>query len=257
MKRILATAALAVLALAGCAANPGSSPGGYGPQPGSVDVRGEWQLTGGTLDRDEIALSDFPLTAEFTNGSARIRTGCYSFDQPMTSDLEFETISFSQPTASCVALTEDETMALEALDTVSSAERDGTSLTLFGDDLELQLTLVQPVALHDIVGAWDLQQITFGDTAMMLESNPTLTVAEDGKVTGSTGCATFTGSLDIVSGTNRLGDLSLTPEACTDTMSAADIQSTIEGGFLVHYSDGNLMLISSTAETTLVYSPTS
>jgi hypothetical protein len=90
---------LAALTLGGCAASP-SVP----TISGAVDVRGEWMLV-----VDEEAQADpfyFPVTLEFTNGNARVRTGCYEFDQPMTGDLEVVTVLATQPLADCQGVSE-------------------------------------------------------------------------------------------------------------------------------------------------------
>jgi heat shock protein HslJ len=258
--RLVLVAAAAALVLTGCAAGPGATPIDGGDAGDGVDIRGEWGLVGGTHEGEALELSDFPLTMEFTNGSARVRTGCYSFDQPMTSDLQVVTIAYSNPTASCMALTESESAAIESLDTVTEFSRDGDTLTLAGDAVELSFELVPAVESENIVGTWLLGNITWGDVAAAFEAGPTITFAEDGSVSGSTGCNEFGGILDeVVSGTNRLTDLVTTDVACnsdepTATMEA-DIRAVLEGGFLIHANDGQLQLISSTAETTLVYDP--
>jgi hypothetical protein len=113
--------------------------------------------------------------------------------------------------------------------------------------------------MSDIVGTWDIGTVTYGDVAAGFETPVEFTVAEDGTVTGSTGCAGYGAFLNPpVSGTNVIYDFVTEDSACADESQqslANDIAAVLEGGFLVHIVDGQLLLISSTAETTLVGAP--
>lgn len=258
MKLALAAAIIAVSALAACAGpTPGADSGGDPPSPGLVDIRGEWTLTGGTNDGVEIALSDFPVTMEFIGDNARVRTGCFSFDQPLAKGLDVQTIGVpTQSQAMCLGLTEEETAAIESIADVDYAEREGDVLTLVGDELELYFELVPAATRDDVVGTWSLDGIMWGDTATLVEDGPAITFAADGTVTGSTGCVEFSGTYDLVSGTNRIGELVLPEAACTDegAMIQADVRAVLEDGFLVRAGAGTLSLLASAAETTLNYS---
>jgi len=265
MRTVLVPATLAVvvmIALTGCATQ---SPGAPGAENGgtvddrTVDVRGEWSFLGGSDADGPLDTSDFPLTVEFMDGNARVRTGCYSFDQPLNPELEIVTAGLrSRPLASCLALGEDETAAIESLAGATAADRVGDELVLYSGAFELEFALVPAVPLDVVVGSWSLGGILWGDTAMGVPAGPTLTLSADGTISGSTGCADFSGNLEeIVSGTNAIGDLSIGEAVCTEDFTAVDenVRTVLEGGFLIRAADGALTLVASTSETTLVFHP--
>lgn len=259
MKRTLAPiAALALLVLAGCAATPGEGEPVPLPQPiENADLRGEWTLVGVIQGDIDLSFSDIPVTMEFTNGNARVRTGCFSFDQPMASDLDFVTTGYSQPTASCLGFSDEQTQAIESLAGVVKAKRDGDVLRLMSQTSVLRFELVPAVPKDALLGTYQLSLVTYGDVGATPQGSPTITFAADGKVTGTTVCNQFEGELgDPVSGTNTMTVLTMTQVGCEDNVEA-DITAVLQGGFLIHVSDGSVSLVSSTSETTLVYDPVS
>lgn len=258
---LLAATAIAALALTGCASLADTDPETNQASGASVDIRGEWKFDGGTADGAAIKLSDFPVTMEFTNGSARVRTGCFSYDQPMTPDLDVLTASLrtDDVRASCMALSPDEDAAVASIKNVTGAERDGDSLTLSGDDLELEFTLVPAVPDDQVVGTWMLTGVLLGDAVLPpVGVGPSITFSQDGTVEGSTGCADFSGTYDIVSGRNTIGDLEYVEGVCTaeetQTMIDNNIREVLDNGFLVHAGEGSIYLVSSTTDSTLNYS---
>jgi len=246
-------AAIAVLTLAGCA-------GATGPgATGTVDIRGEWTLTAGSDADGALELSDFPLTMVFTDGTARIRTGCYAYDSPMTTDIDVQTASYvSPPQASCMALTPDEDRVTTSLDQVTDVARDGDSLVLSGDELELSFALVDAVASADLNGSWTLDSIRQSDTLQSFEAAPTI-VLQDGTLTARVGCDNVSGTLEPVSGNNVVEDLSIEPsgDVCTLQIdeAAEALTTLLAEKFLVHREGDSLELVSSTADSTLVFSP--
>jgi heat shock protein HslJ len=252
--------AVSALALTGCAENPGSGTG-TGTDAASTDIRGEWRFDGGTQGSESIAIDDFPVTMVFSNGSARVRTGCFSFDQPMTADLAVVTASYvSPPQASCMALSADAQSAIDSLGGVTSAERNGDLLNLVGDDLSLEFTLVPAAEPDAVVGEWSLGTVMLGDAGLTPQGDgPALVFGEDGTISGSTGCAEFTGTYEIVSGLNVVENLDYVEGMCTaeevQTMVDTNIREVLDHGFLVHAGDGIVSLVSSTSDTTLIYSP--
>ena len=257
----LAAAFVAVRALSGCAGTASGAPDN-GVAQTTPDIRGEWRFDGGTKDGKDIALDDFPVTMVFSNGSARVRTGCFSFDQPMTSDLDVITASYvSPPVASCMALSPDADAAIKSLGGVTGATRNDDLLTLTGDDdLSLEFTLVPAAAQEDVTGVWALGTVMLGDAGLTpLGAGPEIEFSADGTVSGSTGCADFTGTTELVSGLNVVSDLEYVEQMCTaeetQTMIDTNIREVLDNGFLVHASEGSLSLVSSTTDSTLVYSP--
>lgn len=277
MKRLLAPFALSMLLLAGCATGPGVGGPGAG-DPGTppfgegVDIRGEWTLTSVIQGDLDVSFNDIAPTMEFTNGNARVRTGCYSFNQTMTGDLDFVTIGHAslghatlghatmgywQPLATCMALSDEQTQAIESLAGVVEAKRDGDALRLISETSVLRFELVPAVPLETILGTYRLSTVAFGDIGAGYDDGPTITFEADGTMSGSTGCNQFSGTLgEPVSGTNTLENLVMTEMGCDAPMNA-DVTAVLESGFLIHEFDGLLTLVSSTSETRLVYEPVS
>jgi len=261
--RGIAVAALALAALSGCA-SPTAGP--LEPNAGgTVDIRGEWTLVGGSDANGPLTLSDLPVTVEFIGQNARVRTGCMSFDQPLGREIDVTTIALgARSTASCVPLSPAETSAIHSLAAVTGAERDGDALTLFGPDVELELDLVPAVAIDDAAGTWSLDgSVLFGDMAVMTDLDARVVIDSDGVISGSTGCADFSGAIDIVSGTNTISDLEFVDIACAadDAAPASTVREILEGGFLLHLGGAPdaasrlLTLVAASSEATLTFAP--
>jgi hypothetical protein len=260
MRTRLLLATIATLALAGCAGNPAA--GGSG-DTGTVDIRGEWTLLSGSDADGTFELPDFPVTMVFTDGSARVRTGCYSFDSPMTGDIDVQTAAFvttevSSPQASCMGLTPDLDTATTSLDEVTDVARDGDSLVLSGDALELSFELVPAVASADLDGSWTLDSIRMSDTAQAFDTGPTITI-QDGKVSALLGCDNLTGTITPVSGNNVVDDLVVEPAADVCALmldnAAEQVKTVLSEDFLIHRDGDTLDLVSSTDDSTLVFMP--
>jgi hypothetical protein len=254
--RFITAAAVAVLALSGCAQ---STTGAGSPADGTVDLRGEWVVSGASDADGSLELSDFPMTVVFTDGNARIRTGCYAYDTPMTHELDVQTASLvtgTLPQASCTALTPDEDRVSGALADVTEAQRDGDTLVLTGNDLEIDFDLVPAVASADLDGSWTLGSIVMSDVMMGIESGPTLSYA-DGEVTGTLGCDTFSGTLTPVSGNNTIENFEVKPSGDICTMEikpgVEELTALLESTFVVHVTDDTVELISSTDDQRLIF----
>ena len=255
----LAAAFVALLALSGCAGTVADGSDDETAQ-GGADIRGEWRFDGGTNAGSDIAVGDFPVTMVFSNGNARVRTGCFSFDQPMTADLDVVTASFRSDDvrASCMGLEPDVEAAIKSIGDLSTAERDGDSLTLLGDELEFSFTLVPAATSDQVVGTWALTGVLLGDAVLPpMGAGPEITFGDDGTVSGSTGCADFSGSYALVSGKNVIEDLEYVDGVCTaeetQTMIDTNVREVLDNGFLIHPGEGSLNLVSSTTDSTLIY----
>ena len=249
-------AAVVVLALAGCAQSaPAAQPGGD-PEPSTVDVRGEWTLTDASTADGTVDTPDFPLTVVFTEGSARVRTGCFAYDLPMGQKLDVQTASLANPRADCMAMSPELDAATQQLGDVTDAVRDGDRLVLTGPDLEFDFALVPAVASADLDGSWTLSTILMSDTAMAVNNGPTFDYA-DGAVSGTLHCDNFTGTLDPVSGNNVIADLSIEPsgDVCTteERPEVNELTALLKGTFVVHRSDESLELISPTEDKRFIF----
>jgi heat shock protein HslJ len=99
---------------------------------------------------------------------------------------------------------------------------DGDDLTLTGGETTVFLTdkkVVDPD--RPITGTeWALTTVRTADAVMssaaLENAAPTLVLAEDGQVSGSTGCNRFTGTAQVGDGTLAFGPLATTRAACID-----------------------------------------
>lgn len=119
-----------------------------------------------------------------------------------------------------------------ALDSVTSATVEGDRLTLRGPGTEL--TYTRPSANPPIEGTtWQLGSVDTKDTGIVPGAGrPAATLRlVGGRVTGSTGCRSFTGAYALTSSRLRTTDLVITPQAgapadCTRP-GAADIDALV------------------------------
>jgi heat shock protein HslJ len=68
--------------------------------------------------------------------------------------------------------------------------------------------------------SWQLLQL--GPNGALSENLPTLAFSTDGKVSGSGGCNTFTGTVTISGKTIKFGALAATKKACSDEVNAQE-----------------------------------
>jgi hypothetical protein len=261
--RPLIAATAVILLLAGCAqASNGAGAGDEAAAPATVDIRGEWLLTDGNAADGPLTVPDFALTAVFTDGSARIRTGCFAYDVSMTQELDVQTASLitrdANPSASCMAMDPELDAAVQSLGDVTGASRDGDLLVLTGPDLELDFALVPAVASADLEGSWTLTSILMSDVAMGVENGPTFVFA-DGAVSGKLHCDNYTGSLTPVSGNNTITDLKIEPSGDMCTMEVREeveeLTALLKTTFVVHVSDESIELVSSTDDRRFTFMP--
>ena len=67
-----------------------------------------------------------------------------------------------------------------------------------------------------IVGAWTLSEIAMGDAIATIASDASLTFAEDGSLTGSTGCNNLMSDYVVDGATLKVGPVATTKMACKD-----------------------------------------
>jgi heat shock protein HslJ len=187
----------------GCGGDNGDDSAGAGEPAALVDV--PWVLSGGLeVEGWERAPPSATFAGETVGGS----TGCNRFTGPYTVDgdsLEIGTIASTQiacePPADAV-----ERGYLDALARVARWRLAGADLVLLDDDDELlRFRVASPV------GEWEATSIQTGTalTSPILGSTITATFADDGTLTGSAGCNTYSTSFT----TDRGGIVILPPSA--------------------------------------------
>jgi heat shock protein HslJ len=209
--RIVVVMALGMLTLAACGENDS---GGSGTLEG-VD----WELTslaGATGPSADAP----PITARFEGETLTGSGGCnqyhatYSLDG---GDLEIGPVGSTQ--MACDDPTNArETAYFSALDKVASYESDDTTLTLLdGDGADLLgYRKVEPAPL--VGTAWT--GLLYNDGNALVGAMPdaafTATFADDGTVSGSSGCNTFSGSYTVDGDSMSFGPLAATQMACAE-----------------------------------------
>ena len=139
---ILAAVTLVAGALAGCAAPADNAE----PEATAVsDLNGEWQLTKASDADGALAVNGIPVTLVIADDSASGQAPCNSYTGEVDIDgdsVEFGTIAQTLMACTDDARTELETRYLAALEEVSGSTLTDETLTLTGDSVTLQFTLL-------------------------------------------------------------------------------------------------------------------
>lgn len=184
MHRLISITALAGLLLSAC--------GVGGPSP---ELDGEWVLANGTVDGTHLQqVVGTQVTLRIDGSTVGGIAACNHYGGEV--ERQGAGISFSAMTMTEMGCNEP-VMALEAayvaaLARVDTAARDGDRLRLSGPGVDLDFTLVPPIADVDPVDTnWALQSLIVGDTASSVMGDATLRLAADGTLSGFTGCRGF------------------------------------------------------------------
>ncbi|WP_330229837.1 META domain-containing protein [Nocardia sp. NBC_00508] len=163
-----------------------------------------------------------PLTVGFPDGRITADAGCNKFTGAVT--LDDHVLRVSGLSATLMACADDRSGADEWLSGLLNSEPswrlDGPRLTLHSDDRTVTL-VDKEVAQPDrpvkgtpwLVTAYIAENAQVRSRALD-EAKPTLTIAEDGGVSGSTGCNRLTGSADVA-GTEITFRVATTRMACS------------------------------------------
>lgn len=211
---VLVAGAAAALLLTSC----GDTTPGSGVDPATLD--GDWQLTSGSVDGADLDLAAGDVTLTVDGEQWGGTSACNQYFA--TATLEGDQVTLGGVGGTEMACDEPR-MALEAaylaaLQRVTTATTDGDTLTLSsGDGVVLEFGPVAPTPAADLVGTtWTLTTLLDGETASSTVGEPaTLTLADDGTVTGSTGCRTFRGGWEQDGDVITIGPLATPKIACS------------------------------------------
>lgn len=217
MKAISCIGVALTLALAGC-----------GADSTTTQIDGAWRLVDGEHNGQAVPLvPDAAVTMNIDGSEVGGTAACNHYGGTIELDGNRVAISaMSMTEMGCPGdLGASQDAFLAAIVEVETVSRQGDRLVLAGPQTELTFELVPPVADADLVGStWVLDSLIAGDAVSSVMGEATLDLAEDGTVSGFTGCRTFDGDYAISGTEMRVTGLTTDDRACTDDLVAQDNQ---------------------------------
>ena len=235
MRTLLLLGAVASLLIAGCTTDATDDPSSTTEASTSVDLTGSsWLLTSftnaGGEASDAAASSESTLTF-LADGEAAGSTGCNRFAATWAQDGSALSIESGPVTLMACAdpdVDAQEQAVLAALPSVASFEQVGDALTLLdesGGDL-----LAYRAGIDDLAGtswvATGVNNQTGGVESTAATSDVTATFADDGTVSGFTGCRDYSGQWTSDDDEISVIEVATEGDACTGE------QATLEDNYL-------------------------
>jgi heat shock protein HslJ len=200
-----------LLLLAACGMLP---PGATG------DLEGEWVLVGGVHGGDQLPVPDrAPITMTIDGTQVGGTAACNHYGGELTLSGDRLTIgAMTMTEMGCdPPIMEAESRYIAALAAVERWTRVDEELTLAGQDVQLTYRFVAPTPDADLTGTtWRLDGLVDGDavSSTMGDEPATLTLRDDGTLSGTTGCRTFDGHYELEDGAVRVAQLANDDRAC-------------------------------------------
>ena len=207
-----AAASLALLLALGLAAGCGGDDGG------DSFVGVPWVLSAGV----DVGAGGSAPTATFTDKAVAGSTGCNQFTAPYTIDgdaMQIGTVASTRmacpPPADAV-----ERAYLAALGRVAAWHKDGLELLLVDDEHNELLRYEEASPLGD----WEVTAFLRGDAVTSPLSGTTITArfADDGTLTGSSGCNTYQTAFTLGRGSIEIEPPAATQKACAEPEGVMD-----------------------------------
>ncbi len=240
------------------ATDPDPSPSAGGGS-GTIDGTGDWRLVSGTNAGAPIPIvpgSDITMTVDGSQISGRSACNQYGGEIIVANgQVQFGPLFMTE--MAC----EEPVMASEAayhaaLTGVRAATRDGDTLTLSGEGVELIYERLAPPPTADIVGTvWVLESLRTADAVSSVMGEPALLVLDpNGSFTGSTGCRSFTGRYTESNAEILFTEFTMDQVTCSPELVSQDdhVVSVLGDGFRVEV-DGEHMTIAGTGNQGLGY----
>jgi heat shock protein HslJ len=217
---------LAISLLAACASDDGA---GGSSEPAAL--RGPtWILDAASMrGLSEDAPTDSEITIAFEEQQASGRAACNSYfggyEAGDDGSLRFDALGSTQMACEEPLMTL-ETAYLAALGEVEGYSIDGSTLELTGDGRAMTFDEVVPPEPLPLTGtAWRLTTIATGTDAVsstIAGTEITMTIDEDGTVSGSAGCNSYTGTAIVEGDRVSFGPLATTKKACEPDVNAQE-----------------------------------
>lgn len=209
----------------GVAGDDGTGTGDDGTEPDDAvdDIIGtvEWILTSATVDGSPLGLLDsHPVTLRLDGADVGGTAACNSYFGTLIGrgGQLFDGFGVTEMACDPPAAMDLESAFLAALLRTSDAARDGASLVLTGDGVELRFDEIPPTPDADLEAtAWTLDTLIDGEAASSIIARPAPTLLlTAGTIEGSDGCNSFSGSYEIDGTDLRVGALASTLRGCED-----------------------------------------
>jgi heat shock protein HslJ len=213
---------VAILALTACADEGGGGSGGASTDPDDL-IGVVWRLDDPSIEVLQEGVPDVAVVSlEFADGSVSGRSACNSYFGDYTAD-DDGSLSFGALGGTEMAC-EEPLMALEAaylsaLSDVTGFSLDEGALTLRGGEVALTFFEEVPPAPLPVVGTtWNLTSIYTGDavSTAIAGSEATMTLMEDGSVTGAASCNRYQGTYALDGDRLSFSGLASTKMLCPD-----------------------------------------
>ncbi len=219
-----------------------------------------WVLTDSEVDGSPLTLLDEnPITIARTDDGIGGTAACNSYGGGATIDgSSIDITELFQTEMACEPEVMDlETAYTSALGRVDTIAVDAETLTLTGEGVSLTFAARPDEPDAPLVGTvWMLDTIIDGSSAStpIAGSDPTLTIADDGTVSGTTGCNSLTGSIPFDDTTFEPAPLGSTRMACEpDLMDQEATVLRVLGDGPSWVIDGPLLTLTLDDGTALVY----
>lgn len=237
-----AAALAAALALTGCDQ--------FMPPAAGDDLDGEWTLVAGAHDGEPVPiLDDAPITMTIEGNEIGGRAACNIYGGELQVDGEqIDIAAMSMTEMGCDGpVMEAEAAYVAALADVERWSRDRDRLTFTGEAVELIYEPVPATADADLVGTrWVLDSLVDGDavSSTMGDEPATLTLRDDGTLTGFTGCRAFDGRYELGEGDVQVTRLVSDHHACPDLASQDEHVLAVMGDRFAYEIEGDGLTLS-------------
>jgi heat shock protein HslJ len=215
----------------------------------SGDLDGDWVLETGTVDGARLQpIGDTRISLQIEGSTVGGIAACNHYGGEIERD--GDRISFGAMSTTEMGC-DQPVMALEsayvaALGRVDRAARDGDRMRLSGAGVELDFSLVQPLADANPIGTnWVLESLILGDSVSSVMGDASLRLDADGTLSGSTGCRSFDASYRIEGGTLEVQDWIIDMRPCGADNAGQDghVQVVLEGLVTIAVSGDRLTLM--------------
>ena len=186
---------------------------------GTETLDGTWQLTQGVDHGEPVSIVE-PGSISLTIDGSEIggRAACNIYGG--TLDMDGNQITISALSMTEMACQEDlmasEAAYLAAIGGVDTAERTDDRLVLAGPDVELRYRLEPPIADASLTGTpWRLDSLITGEAvSSTMSDDATLGLADDGTISGFTGCRSFSGRYEVTGSELEVRNLVIDGRGC-------------------------------------------